>query len=133
MFFIGDMYYKDSTCSLDSTDMDFMGDNTDSQIVISQSALTCMLNQIAKSNIGRIHVNTHSFNNFFQLNELNKNETLRFDSTVLNTTVPMIEKKIGKHKELMALLEFKDIEVEIGKGEADLVFEYTLGVSLVLS
>ena len=48
------------------------------------------------------------------MNKFFKSENLEFDSTSLNATVPIIEKKLGKHKKLFGTLGFKDIAVEIG-------------------
>jgi len=58
--------------------MDFMSNEVFSQLVISQSAATCILNKLAKSQIGQIELDKKSWNDLFGLNNLN------FTTTSLN-------------------------------------------------
>lgn len=51
--------------------MDFMNNEVFSQLVISQSAATCILNKVAKSPIGPIDLDKKRWNELFDLNNLN--------------------------------------------------------------
>ena len=53
MYFLGEVTYGKESCGiLEPDQFDFMGTEVKSQLVVSESALACMLNSVAKSKIG---------------------------------------------------------------------------------
>jgi hypothetical protein len=66
LFFFGDLLYQGKGCSNIKDDkIHFLNKADVSQIVIGESAFTCYCNQLAKSKIGKLDMNTHYFNSMF--------------------------------------------------------------------
>jgi len=71
MYFLGEITYGDESCgTLDPDQFDFttthiMGAEVMSQLVVSESALACLLNSVAKSKIGQLDFNEQRLNEFF--------------------------------------------------------------------
>jgi hypothetical protein len=51
-FFVGEVLHNKHTCQIEADKMDFMNTQTFSQLVISESAATCIANSWAHSLIG---------------------------------------------------------------------------------
>jgi hypothetical protein len=75
MYFLGELLYTPSkeikkgehgaiatACTLDPDYMQFMNSETFSQIVITESAFSCIMNSISQSPIGRLHLNAMTMN-----------------------------------------------------------------------
>ena len=64
---------------------------------MSEGAASCYMNQMAKSNIGNIKINTDT------LKELLNNEKINFPftTTSLGTHIPLLEEKLGSDKPLI--------------------------------
>jgi len=100
--------------------MDFMNENGYSQLVISESAATCIANQVAKSNIGVIDINRRTFV------DIHDGEDLNFTSTTLAPHLPIFEQKLGKNKPLKGRITAKDIKIMFSQFDADIILDYTL-------
>lgn len=101
-------------------------DRADSQIVFSDSAASCWMNQFAKSRIGTIVVDDVTVNEFWQ----NDDVTYKFDTSSLQEHFPVLEHKIGPNKPLEIELTFKDITVEFAKANSDIQMNMTLGFNV---
>jgi len=66
MYFLGEVTYRNESCgTLEPDQFDFMGTEVKSQLVVSESALACMLNSVAKSKIGKLDFSEERLNKFF--------------------------------------------------------------------
>ena len=100
-----------------------MTSDTFSQIVITESAFSCMINSFSQSPIGQIHLNTHTMNKLFGTNDIS------FNSTHIASQIPLFEEKLGANKTLSLDLHMKDVKVLLGQFDTDMIFEYTLCMS----
>lgn len=91
-----------------------------SQVVLTESAATCMLNQISKSPLGNLWFNENKFNDFFHV------DGYSFNSTSLASHIKIFEDKIGKNKPMKVDINFKDIQVRFGQNEVDMTLDYTI-------
>jgi len=126
-FFIsGEMIYGGEGCTLEPDNIQFSegNKNTMSQLVVSESAATCMANQAAKSHLGQIALNQKTVSDLWAIPGMN------FTSTSLKNHLPIFEKKLGPNKPLTGLASFKDINVMFGKFDTDVIIEYTVCFSL---
>lgn len=114
MYFLGEITYNDETCEAFEPDQfDFMGTEIMSQAVMGQSALTCVLNGMAKSPIGQVNLNEERLNKFFGVNDL------RFDTSSFAKHISLFKNKIGPSKPLKLKLGMSDINVQLGQKDAD--------------
>lgn len=126
LFYIGELAHKHlstSECNMDPKFMKFMSHSTFTQWAISESAMTCMANAFAKSEIGHIMLNKDKLNKMFSRYKMKE---LKFDTTSIKKHLPLFEYKMGKNKPLHVDLSFKDVNVLIGQYDTDLIFEYTM-------
>ena len=100
--------------------MGFMNTKTASQLVISESAATCIANSMANSAIGRTFLDKKRINKMFESNDL------EFDTTSIAQQMPLLGQKIGKDQPLEWELSFRDVKVFFGQFDSDLLLEYTL-------
>lgn len=98
-----------------------------SQLVISESAATCIANNVAKSHLGHIVLNSQTVSDLWAESGLN------FTTTSLGKHFPILEKKLGKNKELEGYATFKDIDVIFGSFDSDVIISYTVCFSLRLA
>jgi hypothetical protein len=82
-YFLGEILYGGQGCDLEPDFFDFMDDQEFSQLVISESATTCGLNNIARSPIGKLDLNEQRLNQFFGVNNL------KFDTTSFAKHIPV--------------------------------------------
>lgn len=98
LFIVGDLLYNGEGCNLQSTPMTFKEDETKfSQFVISESALACFLNQVAKSKIGKLDLNESKFNALFMTNGI------KLDTQSIYEHLPIFQNKLGQDKEPVPL------------------------------
>ena len=71
----GEHGYTSQVCTLDPDYMSFMNSETFSQLVITESAFSCMMNSISQSPIGRLHLNSETLNQLFETDEIMFNST----------------------------------------------------------
>mgnify|MGYP000194203781 CR=1 FL=1 len=112
LYFLGEFIYQGQGCDLAPDEMDFLNNNQFSQLVVSESAASCILNQFARSNLGVIDLNEKRFN-----------QILRIDGIPLTTEsisphLPLFEEKLGLNSsvshDLRIVLGYKDINVLFG-------------------
>ena len=97
-----------------------------SQLVISESAATCIANNVAKSNLGHIHL-------FDQTVGLLWNDPeLKFTTSTLGAHFPILKKRFGENKPLYSLVKFKDINILFGSFDTDLIVSYTVCFTIKL-
>lgn len=77
-FFEGELLHGNHKCVLEPEKMAFMNSKTASQLVISESAATCIANSMANSGIGRTFLDKERINKMFQTYDL------EFDTTSLS-------------------------------------------------
>ena len=126
-FFQGEVIYRGEGCPLDPDYLDFMDgtETTSSQLVISESAATCIANQFARSNIGTIHVDNEKLNLFW-----GTGDKLRMDTTFLASHVGLFQNKLGANVDLKIDILFKDMKVQFGKQGSDVILDYTMGFNV---
>jgi len=95
-----------------------------SQLVISQSAASCIMNMVAKSNIGSIEFDNKRWSDFWG------EDNLRFNSSSIVQHLPIFEKKLGKNVPLKSRIVFSDLNLTFGKYDSDITVEYTAHYSV---
>lgn len=126
-FILGEILYNGNGCDLNpGNELPFLenqGDLADSQLVISESAASCIANQVAASRIGHIHMDRDKFNKFW-----GTGNKLDFTTTSFAGHLPLFQDKIGPNVNITADFNFKDINVQLGRGDSDLTVDYTMGL-----
>lgn len=89
--------------------------------------MTCMANQWAKSPLGKLHLSEHHFNELFML----KGDKMGTDSTSIKNHIKIFEEKLGKNVALDFNIEFKDIDVQFGKYEVDVIANYQMCITVL--
>ena len=102
---------------------DFINSDTFSQIVVSESAATCILNSFANSEIGQVQLNKGLLNEMFGKHDL------EWTSSSLVEQLPMFNQTLGEDVPLKLTLHFKDITVLFGQFDSDIILEYTACMS----
>jgi len=86
-YFVGELIWMGNgrDCQLEHEEMDFMqkNDATISQLAITESAFTCMLNNIAASEIGHYNLNEERLEQFFNV------PGIKFDTTNFAKHIPL--------------------------------------------
>lgn len=100
--------------------MSFMNSDTFSQLVITESAFSCIMNSISQSPIGKLHLNAHTMNEMFGTTGI------KFDSSFIAPQIPLFEEKLGPNVTLALNIHMKDVKVLFGQFDTDMIFEYTL-------
>lgn len=120
-YFLGELLYGNSGCILDPDHLTFQDFETNySQLVISESAATCLMQNFAESPIGHLELNTNKINQLFERTDI------RLDSTGLNKLMPVFEDKLGANQPLIFKLGMTKPKVYFKKAEADIALEYTI-------
>lgn len=70
-------------------------------------------------------MNKEKFNAFW-----GTGDKLEFSTTAFSSHMPMFQDKLGANVNLVADFNFKDIKVRIGKDDADLSVDYTMGIDV---
>lgn len=122
-YFLGELTYNGKGCALEADYFDFMDDQEFSQLVISESAASCALSNIALSNIGKLDFNEKRLNQFFSV------DNLKFDTSAFAKHIPIFEEKLGKNKPLRAQISFKNVNVIFGQYDSDIIIDYTACLS----
>lgn len=98
-----------------------------SQLVISESAASCIANSVAKSRLGHLVLDTRT------VSDLWAEPGLNFTTTTLGKHFPVLIDKLGKNKELYGHVSFRDIEVLFGSFDTDVIVSYTVCFGLNLA
>lgn len=95
-------------------------------MVISESAATCIANNVAKSHLGHVTLNSKT------VADLWGDARQNFTTTSLGKHFPLLEKKLGKNRELHGYATAKDIQVIFGNFDTDVILSYTVCFQLNL-
>lgn len=125
-YFLGELTYNGKGCALEADYFDFMDDQEFSQLVISESAASCALGNIALSNIGKLDFNEARLNSFFSV------DNLKFDTSAFAKHIPIFEEKLGPNKPLRSKISFKNVNVIFGQYDSDIIIDYTTCLSYSL-
>jgi hypothetical protein len=125
-FFLGELIRDGQNCGTTIVDnnIHFYDLKDVSQIVIGESAMTCMMNQWAKSDLSKLHINEAKFNELFGVSGY------KLDTTSLKPHLKIFEEKIGANKPLKISAYFEEFTVEYGKYDVDVVMDYTVCFSV---
>ena len=91
--------------------MDFMNNQQFSQLVISESAFTCMLNQFAKSKLGVLDLNEERINKLFGV------DYIKLDTQSIYEHLPIFQNKLGqdaKATPLHVMITYSNINLVFG-------------------
>ena len=117
-FFLGELMHNNHTCTIEPDHMDFINSNTFSQLVVSESAATCIANSMAASRIGRTYFDKDRINKAF------KTKNVEFDTTSLQQYLPIFAKKVGPKVPLKFEFDMKDVKVLFGQYDSNIILEY---------
>lgn len=126
LYFIGEIIHNNENCGdmIVDNNIHFYNLQDVSQLVVGESAATCLVTQWAKSDLGKLHINEDKFNKMFLV------DGYKLDSTSLSKHIKLFEDKIGTNKPLKFDAYFKDINVQFGKYDVDVIFDYTMCFSV---
>lgn len=119
-FFLGELMHHNHECVIEPDYMDFMNSNTFSQLVISESAASCIANSMANSVIGRTFLDKDRINKAF------KTKGLEFDTTSLQHFLPIFSDRVGPNVPLELEVDFKNIKVMFGQYDSNVIVDYQL-------
>lgn len=126
LFILGELIHNNYECVLEADDMGFVNNNVFSQLVVSESAATCIANSMARSRIGRVYLTEDKINKLFQEHDF------KFTTTSMKKHLPIFEQRLGKNRPMKWELDFKDIKVMFGQYDSDIIIDYTLLVRFTL-
>ena len=86
LFFHGEVYQESSSgCGdLEIDDFNFLGEETQSQLVISEGAASCLMSQLANSRIGKLSLDEKRLNALFNVTDI------KFDTTNFGKYIPIL-------------------------------------------
>jgi hypothetical protein len=121
-FFIhGQVLYAGQGCNIVADNLEFsVTGSTMSQVVISESAATCIANNVAKSHLGHITLNSQTVKDLWY-----DPKVTNFTTSSLGKHFPILQKKLGKNKPLHGYVTFKDFNVIFGSFDTDVIASYT--------
>lgn len=126
-FFHGELQYAGKGCELAADNLEFsVAGSTMSQIVVSESAATCLANRVAESAIGKLILNSTTVSALWDDPEED------FTTTSLGKHFPIIEQKLGKGRPLTGETSVKDVTVLFGSFDSDIIISYTVCLQLNL-
>ena len=119
-----DYTHADESCEsvgFANNNIHFYNNDQVSQLVITDSAASCALNQMAKSPIGHLQFNNEKWNQFWHVNEPGF-----FDTTSIKRHIKIFEEKVGPNVPLKVDASLADISVKFGQYNTDVAVDYTL-------
>lgn len=120
--------YGGQGCNIVADNLEFsVAGSTMSQVVISESAATCIANNVAKSHLGHITLNKQTVSDLWE--DPNVND---FTTSTIGKHFPILIKKLGKNKPLHGYVTFKDFNVIFGSFDTDVIASYTVAFALYL-
>lgn len=131
IYFLGELNYgiHRDQCQIEADWMDFVNSQTFSQLVISESAASCWMNQWAQSSIGKFDLDEERVNLLFE-----QNGTIKFSSTSAKEMgIPIFYQKIGGDIPMKIEVHYKDFKVMYGKFDSDIIFEYTACIGFFMN
>lgn len=117
---MGELYYQNNNCgeTMKNNNLHFYNQDK-SQVVIGESTVTCWVNQFMSSNLGRFMTNTDSIQQTF------KNGFV-LDTSYINYHIKIFEEKLGKQKKLKFNYNFKNVQIEFGKYDLDVLTKFEI-------
>ena len=99
--------------------------------MVSEDLASCILENVAVSEIGAIHLNSEKLNKFFGKTNLHMDTS--FLAQALN--IDTFQNKLGTGQPLEAVLKMKNPKLSFGKGGTDIVlsFVFSFDVYQILS
>jgi hypothetical protein len=91
-----------------------------SQWVITESAASCLANNMASSPIGTINLNQDQANALFNVKDI------KLDTSSLAAHIPLFSQKIGPNKPLKATVYPHHVSVTYGQFDCDIILDYSL-------
>lgn len=133
MWIMGEVMWNGYGCALEHDEFRWMDDPTFSQIVISQSAATCAITNIAFSPIGHLHFDEAKLNQFFAIDTTSyPDRGIKFDTTNFAVHIPLFKEKVGPGKPLTMDIYLRDIKILFGEFDSDVQMEYKMHISFAL-
>ena len=128
LFFLGELIHNNENCgdTIVDNNIHFYNLQDQSQLVIGESAFQCIANQWAKSDLGKLHINEQKFNELFGV------QGYKLNTTSMAPHIKLFQEKMGKDKPLRFNAEFRDIKVQFGKFDVDVIFNYELCFNVFL-
>lgn len=125
MSLVGELLYKDHSCNLDAEPLDFDNgiDASFSQVVISDSLASCILQNFALSRLGSVTLDTDRVNKLFGRNDIKMDTSFLADSLYMTA----FKQEIGPKKDLLLDLSIKKPSVQFKGQGANVILKYTLG------
>ena len=125
-YMLGELIYADDhACRLAHDPMNFHESETFSQIVLTESLVTCMMDNFFASPIGRLNLNTE------KMNQLLSRDDIKFDTSSIAHLLPAFKDFLGADKSLGLTLHFSKPKVYLKKEDnVDIVMEYTMHFSV---
>jgi hypothetical protein len=80
---VGEFLYGDYSCDLAPDDFEFLNDVVYSQLVMTESAASCMCNAVAESPIGKLNLNQEKTNQLFNVTDI------KTDTTSIAAHIPL--------------------------------------------
>jgi len=126
LFLIGETSYKDLNCegAIYDDHMHFKNMPDRSQLVVGESTLSCFVNKVAASDIGKIQLDTERFNQLFGV------EGYYFNTSSIAPHVQLFEEKLGKDKPLVVDLTFNHFHIELGQYDVDIAAQFEMCFSM---
>ena len=79
---------------MEADPLNFINSSVFSQLVVSESAATCIANQMARSQIGRVYLTED------KINKMLGKRNLKLTTTSMNQHLTIFEKRLGKNRPL---------------------------------
>jgi hypothetical protein len=128
IFFVGEILegLEKSKCTehpIEDSGIHFLNEDTMSQLVVSESAVTCFANQLADTPLMQLDLNEDRWNQMFGVDDF------KFDTSSLATMLPIFKDKLGSDVPLKLKVSFKDIEILLGR-EVDVRVDFMMCYSI---
>lgn len=93
---------------MDADYMDFVNSATFSQLVVSESAASCWMNQWAASSIGKFDLDDE------KVNLILEQDWIKLTTTSIAKQIPLFQQKLGHDIPMKLELHYKDFKVMYG-------------------
>jgi len=128
LFMTGELSYDGIGCEIEADPMDFVTSKNDavySQLVISESAASCIAKSMSRSNIGTLDLDESRMNTLFSRNDI------KLNTTSIAEHIPIFQDKFGKNKPLKIQLGFKEPKILFGQFDSDVIVEYVMKIAFI--
>lgn len=129
MWFIGDLLFDGKSCGVNFKEvpLSFIEDDRYTQLVMTESALSCIANSIAASNHGTIDWNQQRLSQFFVGTDW------KLDTSNFGAQFGAIKRKYGVKTQPMRIeIGFKDFDVQIGQFDTDLTTTFVVKIGVFI-